>query len=148
MRMTVTALLAIASLLSACADMGAAGTQPRATTPDDCFFARTLSDWRPLDDTHLILFASGRRPYLVELVQPATGMSFDFAIGVYDRDGRVCPYGGDSIIVDNGIGPERVTIQSMRRLSDEDLEAVYVEFGVRPPVVVESVPVELEPPED
>jgi len=142
-----TMALAAAAALGACASVDEAATGARSTA-DDCFFAGTLRDWRPLDNSNLILFANGRRPYHVELMQPAAGLSFNVTIGVYDRDGRVCPYGGDAIIVDGGFMPERIAIRSMRELTDEELDAVYVQFGIRPPAVVESVPVELEETED
>ena len=124
------------SLLSACA--GTATTSGAARpTYDDCFFASTLHDWRPLDDENLILFAGGRRPYQVELVRPAMGLSYDVMIGVYDRDGRICPYGGDAIVID-GLIPDRILIRSVRRLTDEQLDEVYVEFGIRAPAVIEA----------
>ena len=139
--------LVAAAALSACASIDETSSEAR-TTFDDCFFAGTLRDWRPLDNSNLILFASGRRPYHVELMRPAAGLSFNVSIGVYDRDGRVCPYGGDAIIVDGGFMPERIAIRSMRQLTDEELDAVYIQFGIRPPAVVESVPVELEETDD
>ena len=95
-------------LLAGCTSIESAGTGAR-TTYNDCFFAVSLSDWRPLDNSNLILFATGRRPYHVELMRPAMSLSSNVEIGVYDRDGRICPFGGDAIIVDS-IMPERITI--------------------------------------
>ena len=48
------------------------------------------------------------------------------------------PYGGDDIIINNGFMRERIPIRSMRRLSDEELDEVYVRFGIRPPAVVDT----------
>jgi hypothetical protein len=110
---------------------------PSQPTYNDCFFASTLHDWRPLDDENLILFAGGRRPYHVELIRPAVGLSYDVMIGVYDRDGRICPYGGDAIVID-GVIPERILIRSVRRLTPEQLDEVYVQFGIRAPAVIEA----------
>jgi len=126
--------------LQGCA--GTAAVSGTRATYDDCFFASTLRDWRPLDDQNLILFANGRRPYHVELVRPAMALSFNVMIGVYDRDGRVCPYGGDAIIVD-GFMPERIAIRSMRRLTDAQLDEVYVEFGISAPPVIDTEEVEI-----
>jgi hypothetical protein len=58
-------------------------------------------------------------------------------IGVYDRDGRICPYGGDAIVID-GVIPERILIRSVRRLTPEQLDEVYVQFGIRAPAVIEA----------
>jgi Family of unknown function (DUF6491) len=137
----VTLFAAASAALVACAAAPPAPPAPSASSSrgDDCFFTRSLRDWRPLDNSNLLLFTTGRTPYLVELFRPAMGLSFNVMIGVYDRDGRVCPYGGDAIII-NGIMPERIPIRSMRRLTDDELDEIYVRFGIRPPVVVETVP--------
>lgn len=135
--------------LGACAETPTAAdaVQPAVRTfgeePDDCFFASTLRDWRPLDEQNLILFATGRRPYHVELTTPAIGLDTDVVIGVYDRDGRICPYGGDSIIV-NDVVANRIMIDSIRELSDEQLTEAYVAFGVEPPAVVDDIEIEEE----
>jgi len=140
---TITRLitLALATLLvSGCASKSA--DERTAARDNDCMFAVALRDWRPLDNENLILFESGRRAYHVELFRPAVGLRLDVMIGVYDRDGRICPYGGDAIIVD-GFMPERIPIRSMRRVNEAELDALYVEFGINPPVVVDSETVEL-----
>ena len=121
----------------------ASGARTESRSYNDCFFARTLRDWRPLDNEHLILFANGRKPYLVELTTPAFGLSFEYKIGVFDRDGRICPYGGDSIIVEGPVR-DRIPIRSIRRLSDTEFDEVLVEYGVKPPVIVDAESVEPE----
>jgi hypothetical protein len=110
---------------------------------DDCFFASTLSDWRPLDNENLILFTIGHEPYHVQLNRPAFGLDYSAVIGVYDRDGRICPYGGDSIIVDGSFS-DRVTIRSLRELDDSQLQALYVAHGIEPPTVISAEPVDSE----
>ena len=114
---------------------------------NDCFFSGLLSDWRPLDDRHLIMFAPRRRPYLVELARPVPGLSYEYMIGVYDRDGRICPYGGDSIIVD-GTFREQVRIVSMRRLDENEVDDVLTEFGIKPPAVVSVSEVDVDEAQD
>ena len=141
---TGTALLAslgaLLVSLPAAAQAGKTKTKAAAAeTYNDCMFARTLRDWRPLDNEHLLLFGPGHTAYLVELVRPAIGLSFNISIGVYDRDGNICPYGGDSIVI---LGPmrDRISIRSMKRLDDAELDEVYVKFGIRPPKVVKAEP--------
>lgn len=137
---------ATAALLAACATTT---TDERARArSDDCMFAVSLRDWRPLDNENLILFQSGRRAFHVELFRPAIGLTRDIMIGVYDRDGRICT--GDAIIVD-GVMPDRIPIRSMRRLSEGQLDALYVEFGITPPPVISTESVDLgatEPEEE
>jgi hypothetical protein len=138
-----TSVSAVVAAIALQGCVGPATLSGAGATYNDCFFANTLRDWRPLDDRNLILFANGRRPYHVELVRPAMALSFNVMIGVYDRDGRVCPYGGDAIIVD-GFMPERIAIRSMRRLTEAQLDEVYVEFGISAPPVIDTEEVELE----
>lgn len=136
------AAMLVVFVLSSCATTS--DRERTAVASDrDCMFARTLSDWRPLDNRNLILFGNGRRPYHVELVRPAMNLSSNIQIGVYDRDGLICPYGGDAIIVDGAL-PDRISIRSMRELTDDELQGVYERFGIRTPVVVEAEAVELE----
>ncbi len=135
-----SAFLGVAMLATACTTMGPTQT---AATSNDCFFARSLSDWRPLDDQNLILFARGRQAYHVQLVRPAFGIGYDVMIGVSDRDGSICPYGGDAIIVD-GPMPDRISIRSIRKLSDVQLEQIYVEFGIKAPAIVSETALDTE----
>ncbi|MGW8368486.1 MAG: hypothetical protein ACWGPN_07380, partial [Gammaproteobacteria bacterium] len=77
-------------------------------------------------------FGSGTLGYFYAvLVTPALDMSHEFAIGILDRDrdGRICPYGGDSILID-GLVRERISIRSIERISDEQAEFLKMEFGL------------------
>jgi hypothetical protein len=133
----VSAILA----LGACASTGGSeaefGSEPAFGSDNDCFLARLVSDWRPLDNRNLIVFAGRRNPYHVQLSRPTTRLRFQDAIAFTDRDGRICPYGGDAIVI-NGVMPDRITIASIRRLSEGDLENVYMQFGVRRPEIIET----------
>jgi hypothetical protein len=136
---TVALLVGVSA--SAAAQAAKAARKAPPATHNDCMFTRSLRDWRPLDDEHLLLFGPGHTAYLVELVRPAMGLSFNISIGVYDRDGNICPYGGDSIVIEGPIR-ERISIRSMQRLDDAELDEVYVRFGIRPPAVVKTEPVD------
>jgi hypothetical protein len=140
----LTILLTLAALpLAACAAAPQASDQPRTSRGNDCLFSVAVRDWRPLDDQNLILFSSGRVPYHVTLMRPAMGLDYDIMIGVYSRDGNICPYGGDAIIVDSPI-PERISIRSIRRLNDDQLTQVYAEFGIIPPEVVNETEIPVD----
>jgi len=145
MRGTQLIAAATASLLVAgCAGTPSVDNSTALGNSTDCIFGRTISDWSALDDRNLIVFAGRRNPYHVELVRSAFGLSRDFSIGIYDRDGRLCPYGGDAIVVRGGGLPDRVTIASIRQLTEEELELLYVEFGIEEPIIVETTPVDIE----
>jgi hypothetical protein len=121
--------------LTACAAPG--GNQATFGSDSDCFLARVVSDWRPLDNRNLIVFTGRRNPYHVELSMPSTRLRFQDTIAFTDRDGRICPYGGDAIVI-NGMMPNRITIASIRQLSEGELEEVYAQFGVRRPEIIET----------
>lgn len=121
--------------LGACASTG--GGEATFASNDDCFFARAVTDWRPLDNRNLIVFTGRRSPYHVQLSMRSTSLRFRDQIAFTDRDGRICPYGGDSIVV-NGAMPDRISIASIRRLTEGELEEVYLQFGVSRPEIIET----------
>jgi hypothetical protein len=142
MRSSMTLLGSIAALtLGACASTGP--TDGDAQGPylnyDDCFFANTMTDWRPLDNMNLVVFTGIRRAYHVQLAMRSMNLRFEDTIAFTDRDGRICPFGGDSIVV-NGAIRDRIPIASVRRLTEG--EELYMSFGVTQPEVIE----EAEPP--
>jgi hypothetical protein len=137
----------LASLgLVGCATSGSGSSSGAATggqVYNDCFFARSMTDWRALDNRNLLIYAQGRRPYLVRLATPSMNLRFVENIGLVDRNGRICPYGGDAVLIRGGM-PERIPIMSIRRLTDEQLLEVFVEFGIKPPEVVPAPEVDVE----
>jgi hypothetical protein len=91
----------------------------------ECIFFRTLYDWRPLNNTHLIVWAPSRRqPYHIQLDRPCWGLRFAQSLGFYSRDFSLCAYGGDAIIVNDGIVPERCSISAITKLSEEALKSL------------------------
>ncbi len=123
--------------LTACATQGQGGNQATFGSDNDCFFARAVSDWRALDNRNLLVFTGRRSPYHVELSSPSMRLRSQETIAFSDRSGRICPFGGDAVIV-GGPFPERLTISSIRRLSEGELEEVYLQFGVRRPEIIET----------
>jgi hypothetical protein len=140
-----TALVAAVVGVAGCATSEPqSGNTTSTQTYNDCIFGRMLTDWRPLDRQNLILFAGGHQAYHVVLFAPAPELDYSVMIGVYDRDGRICPYGGDAIIVDGPI-PNRIPIRSIRRLTDAELDELYVQFGISPPKIIKETAI---PPEN
>lgn len=96
--------------------------------PSDCFFNNTVRDFTTLDNRNLIIHGAGRRAYHVVLASPSFDIEHEYRIGIYDRDGRVCPYGGDAIIVQGAI-TERISIRSIEAIDETQLENLLVRFG-------------------
>lgn len=111
----------------------------------DCFFARNMRDFRVLDNRTLVVWASSRRcPYVVELARPCGGIRFANTIAFDSRDSYVCSYGGDAVLTRQGGGPDRCAIVNVRRISAQQLEGLYVEYGLTDPVPTPPAEIELE----
>ena len=93
---------------------------------NECIFFRTLYDWRPLNNSHLIVWAPSRRqPYHIQLDRPCWGLRYTLSLGFYSRDSNLCAYGGDAILVNDGGGrPERCAIGAITKLSEEALKSL------------------------
>ena len=139
----IHALAGISAILTlgACASTGGNeaefASNPAFGSENDCFFARAVSDWRALDNRNLLVFTGRRSPYHVELSTPSRNLRSQETIAFSDRNGRICPFGGDAVIV-GGPFPDRLTISSIRRLSEGELEDVYLQFGVTRPEIIET----------
>jgi len=105
----------------------------------DCITNRSIRDYERLDRQNLIIFGAGSRAYHVVLTTPSNNIESEYAIGVLDAtnrgmtaDGRICPYGGDAIIID---GPliETIPIRSIESVDAARLEGLRIDFGAIEP---------------
>jgi hypothetical protein len=130
-------LLAGLSLLAlSCASF--AGTQVGAQADplpgaerNDCFPIRFSKDRRVLDDQHLLVWAVGETPYLVQLDRPlqylsAGGHSITFVDG--DGDGRVCRALRDRIVVADSILSKSRKVVAVTRLNAEQIQALEAKY--------------------
>jgi hypothetical protein len=145
-----TGSLIVLTLLAGCAtaqtDGEATARSGGGSLPADCILGNSVRDYTALDNRNLILYGQGRRPYHVVLTTPAIDLEREFSIGVYDRDAafggisRICPYGGDAIIIDGPI-TERIPIRSIEAIDDTQVEALLVRFGKAEPADEDEVTV-------
>ena len=99
-------------------------------TTNQCIRFRSLHDFRPLNRYNLVVWAPSRRhPYHIQLDQPCHGLRFAHTIGFKsNNDGRLCGFGGDAVLVDQGGGmPQRCTIGSITKLNEEQLQALLAQ---------------------
>ncbi len=96
---------------------------------NQCVFFRTLYDWRPLNNTSLIVWAPSRsHPYHIQLDKPCFGLKFAHTIGFTSRDSRLCGFGGDAVLVESGGGlPDRCPIGSITELTEESLKSLLAQ---------------------
>ena len=117
--------------LSACASSDSAPGDPYAEPPtrgSDCISQMTVRDYSVLDNQNLIVGAGGKRRYHVELSRLAFGLSSTWQIGFDSRTGRICP-GFSSLLINDGMGVDKVAIRSVRRLDDQRHEELLIRFG-------------------
>ena len=128
------------AILSLSIFAGCAGTseERRAEAGDidyrgsDCILISTIRDYRTLDDRNLLIYGPGNRAYFVTLFRPSFELRSSFQMGFSSRDERLCPYGGDAIVV-GSLNREEIAIQSISRVSEEQVEQLLVRFGKKEP---------------
>ncbi len=100
---------------------------------NQCIFFRTLYDWKPLNDSNLIVWAPSRNnPYLIQLDRRCSALRFTLSLGFYSRDSNLCPLGGDSVVVDGGGGrAERCGIGGITKLTEESLQSLLDQASSR-----------------
>jgi hypothetical protein len=94
----------------------------------DCISQMSVRDYRVLDDSNLIVSESRKRKFHVVLQRRAFGLRSSWQLAFRSATGRVCAGFGE-VIVDDGMGPERIRIASIRRLTPEDEEDLLIRFG-------------------
>ena len=145
-------ILFSSSLLLACAGGGEAiegDDSVAGTRRSDCISSGTIRDYRVLDDANLIVSGSGKRKYHVTLSRRAIGLRSSWKIGFRSTTGQICASFGE-LVVDDGMGPERIRIAAIRQLTPDEHDALLVRFGkIEPefeqppaPASVESAEVE------
>jgi len=97
-----------------------------------------------LDDANLIVSGSGSRKYHVTLSRRAPGLRSSWKIGFRSTTGHICAGFGE-LVVDDGMGPERIRIVSIRQLTPDEHETLLVRFGkIEPEVKQPPAPVSVE----
>ena len=103
----------------------------------DCISQSTIRDYQVLDDSNLIVTGAVRRKYHVALTRRVFGLRSQWSIGFRSPTGLICSNSGD-VIVDDGFGPERIRIRSIRELNPDELDELLVRFGKKEPDVVQT----------
>lgn len=133
MRRVLASLCLVAlSCASLASDRESARADPLAGADrNDCFPIQFSKDRRVLDDRHLLVWAIGETPYLVELDRPlqylsAGGHSITFVDG--DGDGRVCRTLRDRIVVADTILSKSRKVVGVTRLNAEQIQALEAKY--------------------
>lgn len=116
--------------LFACSASGPVETVRSRSIPagSDCITEGTIQSYEVLDAANLVVTATGKRRYHVELARSAAGLRGAWSVGFSSRTGRICA-GFSELLVQDTFSPDRVRIQSVRRLTEEDYDDLRYRFG-------------------
>ena len=135
------------SSLLACAGSGEPADETlydKRPAGSDCISSGTIRDYQVLDDSNLIVTAGSSRKYHIALSRRAIGLSSSWSIGFRSNTGQLCAGFGE-VVVDDGLGPDRIRIASIRQLTPEELDSVLIRFGMKEPEIEPTpAPVEVE----
>ena len=108
-------------------------TKRAANDGNACTWFSSIDDWHRLDDRNLIVWASRHEAYHVQLTMPLFDLGSAPSIGFVDhnRDGRLCGFGMDEIVVPRSPVFNSSTIASMTRLDDAGVAALAEKYKVK-----------------
>jgi hypothetical protein len=97
-----------------------------------CAFLFTLYDWQRLDNSNLIVWASRKEAYHVRLFSPLFQLNSAFSIALVDRnrDGLLCGFGTDRVVIPDRVFSERSTIAGMTRLDQAEMQRLGEQYHV------------------
>lgn len=98
----------------------------------DCIWVSSIYDWKALTDQSLIVWSPNSHcAYRVDLARQCNGLRTTEEIAFQYRDGRICPDGGDTIIVPvPGSDCERCSISSVKPLTAAELQQLLPDGAV------------------
>jgi hypothetical protein len=121
-----------AALLAACTLAGCAqqpASAPTAAAPGgrECFSAREVNGFSPVDDDTVDVQVGARRYYRLEIAGVCPNVNWATGVALLARSGSsfICQGLDAEIVVPNpGLGPQRCLVSSVRRLSDAEVQAL------------------------
>ena len=120
------------SALSACAsnppDEGRADSGR-----SDCISQSSIRGYSVLDESNLIVSASGRRQYHMVLHRRAYGLRSNWSIGFKSPTGRVCAGFSELVFDDRFSGGDSIRIASIRAINAEEEEDLLIRYGKKKP---------------
>lgn len=134
-------IIFISCILASCAagDQRLDSDQPAADSGrSDCIFRSSIRGYTVLDESNLIVDASGRSKYHVRLQRRAVGMRSSWNIGLESSTSRICA-GFSKVVFKGHMGIESIRIASIRELGDDEVEDLLIQFGKKDPEI-EQIP--------
>ena len=122
--------------LAACASTGEGGERVESRGAD-CISQSSIRGYNVLDESNLIVSASGRRQYHMTLRRRAYGLNSSWAIAFDSPTGRICASFSE-IIFRGHFDGEKIRIASIRQISEEEEEDLLIRFGKKKPEIEQT----------
>lgn len=103
----------------------------------DCIFGGTIRDYRVLDESNLVVTAGASRHYHIELVRPAFGLKSSWQIAFVPAGSSVCR-GSSELLVDDTMGPERIRLRHIQRLTTDEYDDLLIRYGKKEPEIEQA----------
>ncbi len=124
------------SALVACAGTDVESDEA-VSSRSDCIFQSSIRGYRVLDESNLIVSASGRHQYHVVLQRRAHGLRSSWSIAFKSSTGRICS-GFSEVVFKGHFDGESIRIASIRELSKEDEEDLLIRYGKKEPEIKQT----------
>lgn len=124
------------SIVAACASTNSDDDRSDSSR-SDCIYQPSIRGYTVLDESNLILSASGRRQYHVVLQRRAHGLRSNWAIGFKSSTGRICAAFSE-VVFEGHFDGESVRIASIRELSPEEEEDLLIRYGKLEPEIEQT----------
>jgi hypothetical protein len=145
------ALLFATVLLSSAALAAETKSMPPSRLKEEsaCTWFSSIDDWQRLDDRNLIVWVSRKQAYHIQLSMPLFGLRSTISIAFidHDRDGRLCGYAMDQVVVPHAPIYESSTILAMTQLDEAGLQQLAEKYKVKLDKRPKSPSVNAEPAE-
>lgn len=127
-----TFIILLLGSLSACASDGL-DDPPKDSRRSDCIYGSSIRGYEVLDDSNLIIEASGRRKYHMGLQRRAFGIRSARVIAFDSPTNSVCSF--NKILFEGQFAGESVPISFIREIGPEEEEALLIRFGKMEPEI-------------
>ena len=133
-------MLVISGLLLACAssqEVSDEGLSGGSDSRSDCIFRSSIRGYTVLDESNLIIEASGRRQYHMTLRRRAYGLRSSWGIAFDSPSSRVCA-GFSEVKFDDNFDGGSIRIASIRELGPEEHELLLIQYGKKEPEIKQA----------
>lgn len=133
-------MLVISGLLFACGstqEVSGGGVSEDSGSRSDCIFRSSIRGYTVLDESNLIIEASGRRQYHMTLRRRAYGLRSSWGIAFDSPSSRVCA-GFSEVKFDGNFDGDSIRIASIRELGPEEHELLLIQYGKKEPEIKQA----------